>query len=169
MSDTYRTQQERLERMLSNAVAAGLLRPATTDDRQATSHDLIAQQDLPNLDLVVPAWVGPNGEPIQWRLRGLSLVAQQAIQRAMRLTLYQRKQKNEAAPTDTTDDLTFNIQTLRHGIVAPPLSDAEAKLFEQRNPELVELLVTLIWQLTTSTQEAIDAYVEAKLTPPATA
>lgn len=145
--------------------------PQFTADPQAvyaTFQDILALADRPEADIVVPGWTRPDGTPLKWRVRALSLESEDAIHRAERTAAAARAKADGSGLDGDTEYPTLACETLRRFLVVPQLTVQESQAFRQRNPAIVRQLVDLAWGLTELDQEAIHAMV-ARLTQPAPA
>jgi hypothetical protein len=134
----------------------------------ATFQDVLALSDRPEADITIPGWTRPDGTPLKWRVRALSLESEDAIHRAERKAVAARAKTDGTDLDGDTDYPTLACETLRRFLVVPQLTVQEAQAFRQRNPSIVRQLVDLAWGLTELDQEAINAMV-ARLTQPAPA
>lgn len=151
------------------------LQPAIRDagEEYAGVTDLLYAEDRPTKDVRVPWWT-KDGRAVLLRVQGPNLEDQEKINRRAQIAAVRQARKDalelgpdiawEALmPADGREWLTFCVETLRACVVAPRLSDAEARGFTKKNPHAVEDLVAFCWALSDLDDVAIATHVHAAI------
>lgn len=112
----------------------------------ASAAELLTQDDRPTMDIRVPGWERPNGEPVFVRIRALSLSDRNWINQTSGIG-------------EKRSELLFVLASLQRGIVAPPLNWQQAQLLADRNERILEILCDTIWELAAFDQTAINNLV----------
>lgn len=124
-------------------------------DPYATTADLLAVQDIPEVDITVVRWTA-SGAALKLRVRGLDLPKQDAIQLAALV-------KNPKTGLWEQSRVLFAIETLRIGVRVPELDAATAKALLGKNPTVINALVDFIWGLAGYTDELLEQAAHALL------
>lgn len=118
----------------------------------ARLEDILACSDIPELTVRVDFW-RVRDRPVAIRLRGLDLDDQDRV----RMAAGRAVAAEDRALGVSQHWPTFVVLTLAHGIVSPRLTVEQARLLARKNAAACEQLASLVWTLSATTQEHIDA------------
>jgi hypothetical protein len=124
----------------------------------ASVDDLLLVSDLCEVDLTVTRWKR-GGQSLRIRVRALDFDQQERIDRSSLVKLPDGQiVKSEAR---------FAAATLKEAVIAPTLTDAQARQMTKHNPSIIGAIVRFVWDvLSALDQEIIDALVDTAIPDP---
>jgi hypothetical protein len=117
----------------------------------ASAGDLIALDDLAELDVVVKRW-HVSGRPLKLRVRALDLDQQEQID-------IEATVKHPVTGEWVRSEAAYSAATLREGVIVPKLDNAKAQQLRKRNPTIIKELVSLIWTLSALDDDLLEQLV----------
>jgi hypothetical protein len=134
---------------------------APSADPYATSADIQAIQDIPEIDVTITRWTA-SGRPLKLRIRGLDLPDQDAIQQAALV-------KNAKTGLWEQSRVLFCVETLQRIIRVPAIDKGMAQTMLRKNPLVINALVDLGWSLSAFTDDELEKAAYDLLPPDADA
>lgn len=123
----------------------------------ATTADILAQQDIPELDVKIVRWTA-SGAPLKLRIRGLDLPTQDKITQAALV-------KNPKTGLWEQSRVLFAIESLQYIIRVPTIDKGAAQAMLQKNPNVINALVDFGWDLASFTDDMLERAAHALLPP----
>lgn len=119
----------------------------------ATLEQILACSDLAELTVKSDFWRDADGTALAVRVRALDLAEQDRVRSAA------------ARAVDAADRAlgveqhwpTFVCMTLALGLSSPRITTEQALALQRKNARAVELLTDLVWKLSSTSQDRIDA------------
>ena len=117
-------------------------------EEYASVSDIMDTIDLPEATIKIPHW-RKNGKPMAVRVRALSILQREAIQ------------KESTGKDGTVNHIAEIEATWREGCVTPKFDLIQAARLRHKNGAALEQGAAFIWSLSLLDQEMIDATVQA--------